>query len=307
MTHFIIPDIHGQADKLNGLLAHLGWRRTTAGFRAPAPADRIVFLGDFIDRGPDNAAVLATVRALSDSGKADAIMGNHELNAFHFHTSHPETGKPLRAHSEKNLRQHGSFLAEFPVGGADTRSAIDWMGALPLFRDYDDFRIVHACWRDDAVAALRGASAGGALSPEQLIAAADPASDLFSAVEVTAKGPETDLPDGFRFHDKDGTERRQVRLKWWQSGAGRWRDSALSVPDLNVLPDAPLPAEIMSKTYKAEEKPVFFGHYWLTGAPVLQAPNALCLDYSAGKDGPLLAYRYEAGAPLSVRHIEQAA
>jgi hypothetical protein len=38
-----------------------------------------------------------------------------------------------------------------------------------------------------------------------------------------------------------------------------------------------------------DAKPVFFGHYWLPGPPELELPNALCLDFSAGKDGPLAA------------------
>jgi hypothetical protein len=59
----IIPDIHGHADKLDAILQRLGWRRTTAGWQAPDPERRIVFLGDFIDRGPENARVIRTVRS----------------------------------------------------------------------------------------------------------------------------------------------------------------------------------------------------------------------------------------------------
>ena len=53
----IIPDIHGQAAKLRASLDTLGWRRGPAGWRHPSPGRRILFLGDFIDRGPDNTAV----------------------------------------------------------------------------------------------------------------------------------------------------------------------------------------------------------------------------------------------------------
>jgi hypothetical protein len=61
----------------------------------------------------------------------------------------------------------------------------------------------------------------------------------------------------------------------------------MSVPDPGELPVTAPPAEVQKAIYPENAKPVFFGHYWLTGAPVLQAPNALCLDYSAGMDGPL--------------------
>ena len=120
-----IPDIHGQIAKLRAALSVLGWRRSPAGPVHPEPKRTIVFLGDFIDREPENRAVIHLLRDLTDSGIAPAILGNHELNALHFHTAHPETGQPLRAHSEKNLRQHASFLAEFPVGAGETREALE--------------------------------------------------------------------------------------------------------------------------------------------------------------------------------------
>ncbi|WP_245972330.1 hypothetical protein [Rhodovulum iodosum] len=133
------------------------------------------------------------------------------------------------------------------------------------------------------------------LSDEQLIRAADPAAELFHLAEEITKGPEHRLPDGFSFRDKDGTHRDHVRLQWWNADARSWRDIAISVPVLADLPDAPLPGSLVAQTYPAHERPVFFGHYWLNGDPVLQGPNALCLDYSAGKDGPLVTYELHPG------------
>ena len=53
-------------------------------------------------------------------------------------------------------------------------------------------------------------------------------------------------------------------------------------------------------------KPTFFGHYWMTGRPAPLSPSAACVDYSAGKGGPLVAYRYEAGAPLAATDFASA-
>ena len=39
--------------------------------------------------------------------------------------------------------------------------------------------------------------------------------------------------------------------------------------------------------------PVFVGHYWLTGKPAPQNANTAVLDYGAGLDGPLVAYRWD--------------
>ena len=71
----------------------------------------------------------------------------------------------------------------------------------------------------------------------------------------------------------------------------------MSVPDLRQIPDARLPGNVATGFYPAAEKPVFFGHYWLEDLPRIEAPNALCLDCSAGiGDNPLVAYAWEPGA-----------
>lgn len=305
MTYDIIPDIHGQFEKLTGLLRHLGWVRTPAGWRNDDPGRQIVFLGDFIDRGPENAAVLNIVRSLMDAGKAQAVMGNHELNALHYHMPSPtQRGEHLRPHTAKNTRQHASFLREFPLGAKETRDILDWMSQLPLYLETERFRAVHACWEDNIISQLEAETKSGVLQEGQIARAADKTDPLFKLVDVTTKGPEAALPIGYTFSDKDGAERDQVRVKWWQSGAKTWADLAMSVPDPTELPINSIPASVSDMTYPKAAKPVFFGHYWLTGEPVLQAPNALCLDYSAGKEGPLIAYRMEEGdEALSPHHI----
>lgn len=301
--HDIIPDIHGHSSKLAHALDRLGYRHRRGAWRHDEPGRSCVFLGDFIDRGPDNAGVIRIVRDMIEAGTAVAVMGNHELNAIHFHTTDPATGAPLRPHSAKNLRQHASFLAEFPVGDARTAETIAWMRSLPLFLERDGFRAVHACWTDRHIARLADAAAGGVLTEDDLIRAANPADPLHAPVMTTTKGPETDLPDGHRFTDKDGTRRGEVRLKWWEVGAATWPEIAISVPDPAEFPAGALPDHMAADIYPAAAKPVFFGHYWLMGAPVMQAPNALCLDYSAGLDGPLVSYLHRPGRPLDLAHL----
>jgi len=50
--------------------------------------------------------------------------------------------------------------------------------------------------------------------------------------------------------------------------------------------------------YKAH-KPVFFGHYWMTGLPTIQSNKVACVDYSAGKGGSLRAYRWSGEGQLT--------
>ena len=291
----IIPDIHGQAEKLRLALKNLGWRRNGTTWKHPEPDRQIVFLGDFIDRGPENAAVIRIVRELMDAGRAQAIMGNHELNAIHFHTTDPETGAPLRPHDTDNLFQHGSFLKEFPLGASHTKNVLDWMTSLPLFIETDEFRAVHAAWIHSAIDDLRRQTGAGVLSADQLIRAGRKGDTFYDLAEAVAKGPEARLPHPHSFMDKGKKVRHHVRVKWWNGDARTWRQVAMSVPDINQLPDALLPDDLVTAIYPDWDLPVFFGHYWMSGAPELQSANALCLDYSAGTDGPLVTYELIAG------------
>jgi len=66
MVWDIIGDIHGCADSLQVLLRKLGYVSSNGVYRHPAR--KAAFLGDFIDRGPDQLGVLDTVRAMTDAG-----------------------------------------------------------------------------------------------------------------------------------------------------------------------------------------------------------------------------------------------
>ena len=294
-TTDIIPDIHGQAEKLRFALKNLGWRRNGTTWVHPEPDRQIVFLGDFIDRGLENGAVIRMVRELMDAGRAQAIMGNHELNAIHFHMYDPDTGTPLRAHNQDNLEQHESFLKEFPLGASQTKEVLDWMSGLPLFIETAEFRAVHAAWIQPAIDDLRQQTGAGVLSEEQLIRAGRKGDAFYDLAEAIAKGPEALLPHPHSFEDKSGKVRRHVRVKWWKGDARTWRQIAMSVPNINQIPDENLPDNLATSIYPSEVKPVFFGHYWMSGTPELQARNAMCLDYSAGTGGPLVTYTFASG------------
>jgi hypothetical protein len=288
----IIGDIHGMAHKLDALLAQLGWHKKTSGWVCDAGDRQLLFLGDFIDRGPRNAAVISTVRSLIDAGKARAVMGNHEFNALLYHSLDPDTGKPLRARSEKNQRQHSAFLKEYPLGASNTREVLSWMHKLPVVFEDDHLRAVHACWHPASLA-VTGTELQDARLPDdlsQVSASRNPG--LAKALDIVTKGLEEKLPDGATFFDKDGAERGEVRVCWWRPDPKVWRDIAVSVDDDTPLPAGSVPMHLQDIAYR-DRKPVFFGHYWLPGSPEIQAPSALCLDFSAGKDGPLVAYRFE--------------
>lgn len=80
----VIGDIHGHYGKLKALLQVLGYQAGAGTWRHP-DGRRVLFLGDFIDRGPRIRRVLHLVRGMCDAGHAFAVMGNHEYNAICYH------------------------------------------------------------------------------------------------------------------------------------------------------------------------------------------------------------------------------
>src|ERR1700674_170160 len=63
--HIFIGDIHGCIIEFNELLVKLNY---------DPKEDRLILLGDLIDRGPDSVAVVAKAREM----KLECLMGNHE-------------------------------------------------------------------------------------------------------------------------------------------------------------------------------------------------------------------------------------
>lgn len=300
MPYDIIGDIHGAADKLHALLAKLGYRILQGAYRHPSRT--AIFVGDFVDRGPKQIETVMTVRRMVDAGTAQAVMGNHEFNAIAWHTPDPNRpGETLRTRSgllgQKNRQQHGAFLAEVEHDPALHAEVIDWFLTLPLWLDLPGLRVVHACWHDGYIDQLRPRLRPGAHLDLELMAAASRSDTLeFVTVEGLTKGLEIALPEGHTFLDKDGHERKRTRIRWWDDTATTYRDLALVGEDLRQrLPDIPVPSDIRQQYDNA--KPVFFGHYWMTGMPAPLSPTVACVDYSSGKGGPLVAYRWD-GEPL---------
>ena len=78
----VIGDLHGCPDELLSLLKIMGYKVENPGSLIPritAPEGRTaIFVGDFVDRGPDNVRTLLIVMAMVHSGAALAVPGNHD-------------------------------------------------------------------------------------------------------------------------------------------------------------------------------------------------------------------------------------
>ena len=287
----IIGDIHGHADKLEELLLKLGYSKKQKQYSHPER--KVLFLGDYIDRGPKIHETLKIVKHMVEGGSAIALMGNHEYNAICFHTKRMKGGY-LRKHSIKNILQHFKTLKDFNDHQSAYDEYIQWFKTLPLFFENENFRAVHACWDHDHINYLKSLLIKDRLTEHLITTSADKENKLFHSVEVTLKGKEIPLPNGKSFKDKDENERTQFRIKWWENPASSTYKS-ISLHPIENLIDEPIVINPHIKTnfYKEDEKPVFFGHYWLHGNPMLYRNNICCCDYSVAKEGLLVAYRYD--------------
>ena len=305
MNYDIIGDIHGHAGALRALLATLGYQESQGTYRH---LDRTaLFVGDFIDRGPEQIATISLVRRMVDAGNALAVMGNHEFNAIAWHTPDPDNpGDFLRPHyspkyGEKNYKQHRAFLAE--VDGTPLHDEIiAWFKTLPLWLDLPGLRVVHGCWHPKFIDYLTPLLAEGNRLPDVLLPSAtrEPADErekdtpeptIFKAIEALTKGIEIPLPKGKSFQDKDGITRYRVRSRWWDRHAKTYPLAAmLDEQTCRTLPDDPIPEHACIGDEAG--KPTFIGHYWLTGVPTLLSPTTACVDYSVAKGGRLVAFRW---------------
>jgi hypothetical protein len=302
VNYDIIGDIHGHHDKLVALLKTLGYRETMRAWRHP---DRTaIFIGDLIDVGPKQVETVKLVRGMVDTGAAMAIMGHHELDAIAWATRDPESpGEQLCRHGRPgNRNQHKAFL-DAVAGQPIHDEIVGWFKTLPLWLDLGVIRVVHACWSDGHIGALRPHLGKGMTLTDELIVWANRKGHwAYKAVEVLCKGPEVRLPPGLSFEDKDGNRRDSVRVRWWEETPITLKRAAFAPPEvLEQIPDELMETDRPIGVYSGP--PVFFGHYWLTRRPAPMTPKVACVDYSAGDGGHLVAYRWEGEPELRATHF----
>ena len=285
-----IGDIHGHADKLEELLLKLGYKKSKGTY---SHADRkVLFVGDYIDRGSKIRETLEIVKAMVDSNNAIALMGNHEYNALCFHYQETEGGH-LRKHLIKNIIQHYETLKQFQNRQREYEDYLDWFKTLPLYYETDSFRAVHACWDNCSIEYLKETLVNDRLTDELIYQSVQIGTRLNEAIDQTLKGKVIRMPHGLYFTDKDGTKRTAIRIKWWENPS-QMTYKSISVEPIENLPEKTIDvSELKSKNYyQVKDKKVFFGHYWLKGEPSLYRDNICCLDYSVAEGGKLVAYRF---------------
>lgn len=140
---WVIPDIHGYAQTLKSLLAQI----------RPALDDHLIFVGDYIDRGPNSKAVIDFIMDLQEKGqKLTLLMGNHEEYLLRNYDYAFENKGLFSKLKTNKLRKEW-----FEFGGKDTLKSfgvnhvlkipqkyIEWIRNLQYYLELPDYVIVHA-------------------------------------------------------------------------------------------------------------------------------------------------------------------
>jgi serine/threonine protein phosphatase 1 len=144
MKKWVIPDIHGCAKTLKALVEQL----------QPSKEDLLIFLGDYIDRGPNPKGVVDLLMQLqADGQQMITLRGNHEeylLLAI-------EKDKELHKSFILRRKQNHLYDKWMRHGGTDTMESfgisnlkelpqkyLDWFEQLQLYTQQENYFIVHA-------------------------------------------------------------------------------------------------------------------------------------------------------------------
>lgn len=144
MASWAIGDVHGCFKSLRALIENK---------IAPSRGDELIFLGDYIDRGPDSKGVIDYIMALEGKGfEVKAIMGNHEKSMLDGYYEEFNL-KPSFWKKPKNLKK----LQWYSYGGNKTMSSfgtedikqvpelyIKWLENLSYYFVTPDYVLVHA-------------------------------------------------------------------------------------------------------------------------------------------------------------------
>ena len=137
---YAVGDIHGELEKLERLLDTL----------AVAQGDRLVFLGDYVDRGPESAAVVSRLLALRREVDCVFLLGNHEsmfLDFLGWKGANYFGGDAFLVNGgDRTLASYGWFGERAERGkGFDLPPAhAEFYRGLRLYHQEGDYLFVHA-------------------------------------------------------------------------------------------------------------------------------------------------------------------
>lgn len=134
---FIIGDIHGSLYTLERLMEKIAWR---------PDKDRLIFLGDYIDRGENPKGVVDYVLALTrSSSNVECLTGNHEA-IFLDYLSGKDRGLFLINGGWNTVQSYRANKSE-KRGSLVHSDHMAFYQSLKLYVELQDYYVVHAGFR----------------------------------------------------------------------------------------------------------------------------------------------------------------
>jgi len=140
--YYCFPDIHGEYDLMKKALDFV--------YDKNPEGCKIIFIGDYIDRGPENLKVLQTLMNPPENYEFICLKGNHEemFVGSYFHGTqfyHVPTAMDIAGLRDKNVPYYGQDLRhDIP------KEIIQWMDNLKLCHIEGNNVFAHAFY-DDSV------------------------------------------------------------------------------------------------------------------------------------------------------------
>ena len=131
MKTIVIGDIHGCHKELTRMISDLKQKKMY-----DPKKDKLVFLGDYIDRGPDSKGVIKFIKNMQKTNKnVIALKGNHEDMLIDY----------LERCTDESWLFNGYQSTVLSYGSVDTLiNDMRWMQSLPVYHEDDHFIFVHA-------------------------------------------------------------------------------------------------------------------------------------------------------------------
>ncbi|TVR72430.1 MAG: phosphoesterase [Marinilabiliales bacterium] len=297
----IIGDVHGNAEALKKLLNKLGYSKKSGYYCHPHR--KAVFTGDFVNRGGKVRQTLKIVKRMTENRAAFAVMGNHEYNLICYHTKSTGRGY-LRRHNSASRTLFSPTHKAFSNYRQEWEEYLDWMKQLPLFLEFEHFRVVHACWDKRVIKFVRRNLPGNRMTESFLHNSAREGTIEQNVAEVLLSGVEIPAGSLTTVINQTGKPAESLRIKWWMEPK-KYRLAEVALGDYQIRPNRFINGreEKAFIPYHENRRPLFIGHYCLREEPGIQSPNICCVDYCCYRKGRLAAYRFDGELSLKTEKL----
>jgi len=258
MATWVIGDIHGCWQTLQGLLERTEWNPTR---------DELWLVGDLVNRGPDSLAVLRW--AFAHRERVTAVLGNHDLH--------------LLARSCGIAGAKKTDTLDEVLEAPDRDELLEWLSRRPLMHQFGRFVLVHAGLAPEWNIEL----AHGFVDAIRMDCAGDESHSLLASIEAKSRQPwHVDLAREDRLAAAAVTMTR-IRMV---AADGRADLGYTGTPE--SAPDGYRPWYATSAVLR-QGYCVIFGHWAMLG--LQRTHGTICLDSGCVYGGSLTALRLDDG------------